>query len=104
MRIIALFCLMMVSLLNFVPCADEQPVPSGTEMTVRLAAQNHENTLSADHCSPFCNCTCCATSSIAKIMSLTSTPVKEHQTNTRPYQAGEYIDISMPVWQPPQIA
>lgn len=64
---------------------------------------DQERTLN-DVCSPFCVCSCCTTPTVAieqlykiNLPLIVASLYGEHQQ-------GEFIDISLPVWQPPQLA
>ena len=102
MRLLSLICVIVVLVLNLVPCAD---MPETADQNI-TTLQQHSDT-SHDHpftdtCSPFCHCSCCANSSIVKMMYLNSVPFTEYSKTAIPYIQRSYLDLSLPIWQPPQ--
>lgn len=101
MKLLSLICVIVVMVLNFAPCADAQ-VKVSTQRTTPHAETEKDHALD-DGCSPFCHCNCCSASSIAQLLTLTSIPFKEHKTVYTSYFTGKYVDVSLPVWQPPRL-
>ena len=56
-----------------------------------------------DNCPPFCHCTCCASFSLNHLVT-EIVPINPcHTTNYTSQYTGSVIEISLPVWQPPQL-
>jgi len=102
MRIIALLCVMMVLVLNFVPCADVHaeegngPLALGT--SVHQDAPSH-----TDACTPFCHCSCCASTVVVKLTAAPPVPYKISNADYISHFEGRSSDISLPIFQPPKI-
>lgn len=57
----------------------------------------------ADACTPFCNCSCCATAFYENVNALPAHTITFQTTNKQPFVSDHALDISLPVWQPPQL-
>ncbi|MFT3827532.1 MAG: hypothetical protein QM731_26660 [Chitinophagaceae bacterium] len=103
MRSITFILAMLILLLNCVPCADASEtacLPNDTHSA--NGKQTKETTEHNDACTPFCHCACCANTPVV----FPATDITVTTTFTAQYFE-RYIDrliqISLPVWQPPQL-
>lgn len=100
MRLIGYFVAILVVLLGFVPCADTS-VPAERQSVAIQQSEEHEH---GEYCSPFCHCSCCATISISHQAQELITPLDSFTVpNASPYTAA-VLEVSIPIWQPPQLA
>jgi len=98
----SLILVMMVLVLNLVPCADAQETISSETAVLHQQSDSEQHHPFTDTCSPFCHCSCCANSSVAPLTQLSSVPFTDYKNLAIPYFTGNYIDVSLPIWQPPQ--
>ena len=103
MRISSCLWIILVIVLNLAPCADCPVVKDSFQTTLNQQPIGSEHQ-HLELCSPFCSCSCCAAPSVApSIVALTlelkiiGPSLYLHQKTRDP------IDISLPVWQPPQL-
>lgn len=107
MRFIAFILAILVLGLSLMPCADGQALTferskQKHEQTKPISQQNDED--HEDACSPFCQCTCCAGFSLNhEIGSITFISFTLQQSFTSWIEANT-IEISLPIWQPPQLS
>lgn len=100
MRLLTYILTMLVLTLSCLPCADGAVVNPDVEnasLVSHPASDHHE-----DACSPFCICTCCASFSyVYHTVFYLAKPVSS------PHYSFFYVrslhEISLPVWQPPQL-
>lgn len=102
MKIFAAFFVIMILALNFVPCADAQETISIQGAQLQHQSENAHTHPFTDTCSPFCHCSCCASTSIPPTLQLSSIPFTDYKNTAIPYFTGSYIDVSLPIWQPPK--
>ncbi|MBO9632618.1 MAG: hypothetical protein J7578_05825 [Chitinophagaceae bacterium] len=99
MRLIGYIVAMLVILLGFVPCADT-PGPADHQSSAIQQSDEHEH---GEYCSPFCHCSCCATISITHQVQELIIPMDPFTApNASPYTAA-VLEVSIPIWQPPQL-
>ena len=109
MKATAFILAILVLILSCLPCADiaiEQQFASHSTEVAGAHGHSHEDHKDGiDLCSPLCHCACCAGFSI--LYRLNTIPLK-HVSVERPvyteYLGASLIDISLPIWQPPQLA
>ena len=103
MRIVAFIMAMLVLGLSFVPCRDTADPLVKEVVKHKLSATMPDDDAHDDSCSPFCHCACCAGVSlehgIAAVQQLLPPLVITH--NARYIES--IREISIPVWQPPQL-
>lgn len=105
MRIIAFILAFIVLALSCLPCADGAYAMNAgmakSELIKEPTQQNDQD--HNDACSPFCHCTCCAgfsiNHSVVSINVLILLPSKSFSS----YLSDNTIEISLPIWQPPQL-
>jgi len=70
----------------------------------KSASQNDSDHKDGDTCSPFCSCNCCAglafLVSAIKVSPVIHVPAKMYSG----YLSSAAIEISLPIWQPPQLS
>lgn len=107
MRFFALIMAILVLGLCLIPCSDEASVESGE--TTHVQALCTEDAHAPDHaeediCSPFCNCSCCASNSINYLVHFESA-VPELMNKVFASSLSDNIsEVSLPIWQPPQLS
>lgn len=104
MRALAIFCVIVVMVLNMVPCADAHDHVDAPPVAVSFssAEKSHEAPLE-DACTPFCHCSCCASSIVLKLVVGLTPPFSIHQTSIATHFEGRSIAVSLSVWQPPKL-
>lgn len=85
-----------------VPCSDVSFVEVNAKYeSVKNTTDNNQN--KTDECSPFCSCACCSVPTVAQ----TLFALVFHHPIVHPvyseYKHGEFINVSIPIWQPPQL-
>lgn len=102
MKPFSLICVILVLVLNFVPCADAQEtVDQHSSFSSQQSEKEHAHP-AVDSCTPFCHCSCCASSSVVQLFYLNIILLPEYPGEPIPYFSRNYVDISLPIWQPPQ--
>jgi hypothetical protein len=88
------------------PCKDDLAFGNSAKSAIELAksTQNdHQDNQSADACTPFCTCSCCAGVSFkVPLFSIPKIAFNNSSKNSF-YISTEIAEISLPVWQPPQL-
>jgi len=102
MKVFSLILVLFVMGLNLVPCADRQETIESGKTAIHQEPQADQHHPFTDTCSPFCHCSCCANSSVVQLLHLSSVPFTDYKSTAIPYFTGNYIDVSLPIWQPPQ--
>jgi hypothetical protein len=88
-----------------IPCGDGAPVAKElAKVELRPSQPQHNDQDHNDACSPFCNCSCCAGFSVVAKLSAAQIPVVSFQPTYISYIPAQLYSISLPVWQPPQLA
>ena len=105
MRLTGFILGLLILFLSCLPCADVVAMHSPTaETETSKYPEQHEQHQGKDLCSPFCHCSCCSTYSVVNIPLLI--PIIIAQPTCLLYVAHvpeAIIEISLPVWQPPQL-
>ena len=104
MKIITFLMAIMVFVLSCIPCMDAPFAQTIGKPTIEKSSSQNQQHKEADPCSPFCTCNCCAgfafSPSLIKVQPIMQVVIKEYCS----YLSSSAIEISLPVWQPPQIA
>ena len=92
----------MVLAMSVMPGTNDDTAMSKVKTEFKKASHHQDNPKS-DICSPFCQCACCAGFTISHFPS--SFPVVSFTVNKQisSFLPSEVIDITLPVWQPPQL-
>jgi uncharacterized protein DUF6660 len=91
----------LVLILSGLPCADRNEKSENCKQ--EISAANHHDSDAPDDCSPFCHCTCCCGFSLNHNFSTlpSITPFVDSRLNN--YLSLQTIEVSLPIWQPPQL-
>jgi len=89
--------------LSCMPCMDagqkNSQAKAATEISKTVPCQDdHE-----DECSPFCNCSCCSFFSINQPASISVYSLNVLNKTFASFLPENTSEISLPVWQPPQL-
>lgn len=86
------------------PCADISAMnDSNAKTELKKASQHHHQNQQRDACSPFCHCTCCAGFTVSHFpLQFTIIPIAASKQKSS-FLPSAVIDITLPVWQPPQL-
>ncbi|MES2851202.1 MAG: DUF6660 family protein [Bacteroidota bacterium] len=99
-----LFSLYMLGLSCF-PCGDgdECVVKDDTNISAPINHNNHSQ--DAEHCTPFCTCSCCAVSvSLQAIASFRISKRIFPAKNYPVYEISYSEQVSFAIWQPPKLS
>ncbi len=103
MKLFASIMALVVLALSVMPCADMAATGSKANISY---SQNHSgpDQDAPDDCSPFCTCSCCSTSFNLSINNAPATAVPSFGSKVKmSYNSSKPIEISLPIWQPPQL-
>jgi len=104
MKFFALIMAILVLALSVMPCADNEALQgkegAKTELSKTTKQQNYPI---QDDCSPFCQCSCCAGFSINHLVASVATELYISGNPTSSFLPSEVINVSLPIWQPPQL-
>lgn len=103
MKIFAFIMAFIVLAMSTIPCADGAVAMSKAKSEMKNS--NHQQN---DHptrdCSPFCSCSCCTSSPIpqfiSKVILVKPTIIRSYT----PVYSSPIKEISLSIWQPPQLA
>ena len=108
MRLTAAILAILVVILSCLPCADVAALPiAKTEQGSPIQhplTQHSDDHNDVDLCSPFCHCACYAGFSV--LYSPAVIPLRIHIPTAQlhaDFSSAEVIEISLPIWQPPQL-
>ncbi|HMI04897.1 MAG TPA: DUF6660 family protein [Pedobacter sp.] len=101
MKFLSFICVIIVLVLNSVPCADAHETEE-TQTVISTAGQQ-ELPSHADDCTPFCHCSCCASTVVVKLTASPAVPFKISTSAYIPHFEGNFMDISLPIFQPPKV-
>jgi hypothetical protein len=103
MKFLAFIMASLVLVMSVMPCADTNAMNNSHVKTELSKASHQHHNQSSDACSPFCHCACCAGVTINHFFSsftVIPLPVNKQESSFLP---SDIIDITLPVWQPPQL-
>ncbi|TCD00840.1 DUF6660 family protein [Pedobacter psychroterrae] len=103
MRIFAYILVIVVLVLNLVPCADTHDINNENVSSYCAEQQSSHKRTSADACTPFCHCSCCAASTTLKMGATLKAPFHSFKTAGLYYMEDSYSTISHIIWQPPKL-
>jgi uncharacterized protein DUF6660 len=101
MRFLSFLCLLIVLVLNFVPCADAHEMEE-TQSVVTASGQQ-ELPSHTDDCTPFCHCSCCASTVVVKLTASPAVPFKISTSAHIPHFEGNSMEVSLSIFQPPKV-
>lgn len=102
MKFFAYILSVYIVVLTIMPCVDihQDTISQNIEL---LTTSSNTHQTNSDHCSPFCTCTCCATSVVLQntVIQFKCFPIDIEQLfeYDLSYSTSEYYSI----WQPPKI-
>ncbi len=104
MKIFAFIMAVLLLVLSCVPCADgAYGINDHKANTTLSQSQNQQEDSHTDDCSPFCACNCCAGFAIisyaSQVVTLHFSAIEKNPVHL-PVCISE---ISLPIWQPPQL-
>ena len=103
MKFFAFIMAIMVLVLSSMPCTDIFALNNG-KATMEITKSPASHGERSDACSPFCQCACCAGFSVYHSFNRFSIievmAINQHYSSYLPF---EIIEVSLPVWQPPQL-
>ena len=105
MKFFAFIMAFLILGLSHLPCADEAFSTSVGKVKSELfktPVQQNE-TDHKDDCTPFCNCTCCAGFSVNHCIASISAIIVFSSKKFSSYLPANTSEVSIPVWQPPQL-
>ena len=102
MKFLAFIMAILVLALSLMPCADANAVHDSCAKTELTAATHQQHNQAPDGCAPFCHCMCCAGFTISHLSSFTIISLIANKQKGS-FLPSEVIDITLPVWQPPQL-
>ena len=101
MKLFAFIMALLVLTLSCMPCADEALPGEKANTALSKACSNSDD--HTDDCSPFCTCNCCAgftiNVSFLQITGSISTVVAKNKIHL----PERISNVSLPIWQPPQL-
>jgi hypothetical protein len=104
MKIIAFILAVTILVLSSIPCKDEAFVKNGDEAKVELSAPlENQDQDHSDVCSPFCPCSCCSAFANTHLIIVDAGWIPECSNNYSSLYIGSVVEISLPIWQPPQL-
>lgn len=104
-KFISFFLGLVVLALGCMPCADDGLTNNSVEVKYESArSHSHQGDGHADACSPFCHCTCCAGFSINHALSTDINPEITSGNLFTSYLPSDLSQISLSIWQPPQLS
>ncbi len=89
--------------MNFKPCADEFFISKNSVNHIIVEKGTDHQHNEKDECSPFCYCACCSVRSFSAT-EITITFFSQQTVLDKPsFMAKPTHQISLPIWQPPQL-
>jgi len=106
MKFFAFVMALLVIGLSGMPCADSSYTANYEKAKTEIskAPLQHDDANHPDDCSPFCQCSCCAGFSINHSLASISRPCVFGNRFLASYLHANLIEISLPIWEPPQLS
>lgn len=91
--------------LSCLPCGDRNECSMKAAQTISAATNHEKHSHDAEHCTPFCTCSCCATSVVNTDISTVS-EFKPHVQSVKypAFISSFFPQLSYAIWQPPKIS
>lgn len=103
MRPAAFLLAILLFALNYIPCKDAFSSQKTTQDNIELADRQSSDKHDDDDCSPLCICNCCSAPSIPSTpINIVTIIIPDKIIHTISYN-DQLLDISLPIWQPPQL-
>lgn len=96
-------CLILI--MSCTPCQDAPiSMKAGKSQTTLALADDHDHQEAGDECSPLCTCACCSAHSDPQSFIIVAAHTADNSLSHSSFYTGSLISVSLPVWQPPQLA
>lgn len=103
MKFFAFLMAIMVLSLSVMPCADYDFAMGNSKAKQELSKSDHQqDNPIQDACSPFCQCSCCTGFSISHLVATVLSAPTLASNPTSSFLPSDLIEVSYPIWQPPQ--
>ncbi len=103
MKIVFFIMAFLALALSFVPCSDTAALNEVHDNT-ELSNSNQQHSHSEhDACSPFCHCSCCSSLSFIQKINFLYPAQVVNQIKIK-HLPSQIFEVTIPVWQPPQLA
>jgi hypothetical protein len=102
MKFLAFIMAILVLVMSVMPCADDANAMCKAKTEFKEASHQQDNPTSKV-CSPFCQCSCCFGFTISHFPSSFTVITATVNKQISSFLPSEVIDITLPVWQPPQL-
>jgi hypothetical protein len=88
------------------PCGDREECKEPAQTCLRADTRSESHDHLAEHCTPFCTCTCCAAAVCAvRTQSIPAEPAPFYEEDAYlRYRSPFYAAVSFAIWQPPRLA
>lgn len=105
MRFFAFIMTFIVLVVSLAPCRDLSCVPKDKKAIAHFTINDHQShDDGSDECPPFCSCACCSVPGATKSDIISPSIISIDLTQNVSRYTGELISVSLPIWQPPQLA
>ena len=94
---------LIVCFASVMPCADSVGALNKNRSVVMSSTQNRSTPRDIDLCSPFCICSCCAGFTYAPNLCQIVWVKPIVSNNKLHFINADISNISLPIWQPPQL-
>lgn len=102
MKFFAFVMAFLVLVLSIIPCADKDNGVNAVKTEITKTS-NSQQDQQEDHCSPFCQCACCTGFSLNHFIA-SIIIIESYQSKTQTaFLPADILDITLPIWQPPQL-
>lgn len=103
MKFFTLIMAFLVLALSCLPCADKDCVGKDDVKTALTKSADETHKSHDDSCSPFCHCSCCSSYLVAQSIPFFTFNRTYSSAYFETLVDDDLIEISLPVWQPPQL-
>jgi hypothetical protein len=107
-RVFASILAILILVLSLVPCSDVEAMVcmsgNNSETVLKSACGDKCPIHTADLCSPFCTCSCCAGCTVPESLAVDAPAiVPSHSKPVAAFIKERIERIALPIWQPPQL-
>ncbi len=91
--------------LSCLPCGDRNECNVKAVQTISATTNHEKHNHDTEHCTPFCTCSCCATSVVHTDISYFMIDKPQFQSVKYPPLVSSFFpQITYAIWQPPKIS
>lgn len=102
MRLFSFIWVIIIMATYLVPCSDALVLEGNVKYeSVRTSSDHHHN--KTDDCSPFCSCACCSIPTVSQALLAIAFHPPVHLPVYTEYTEGKLVNVSLSIWQPPQL-